>query len=116
MKLHKLLSVLLAAFLVAGATGASAHGRRAHVGVYFGPSVYWGPGWGAPFYPYPYYPPPPVVVMPPPAPPPVYIEQNEAPVQGGQPYWHYCKSAQGYYPYVKECPDGWQKVLPQPEK
>ncbi len=54
----------------------------------------------------------------PPAQPPVYIEQSEPaaqPVQA-QHYWYYCKSGKGYYPYVKECPDGWQKVLPQPEQ
>ncbi|MDP2882045.1 MAG: hypothetical protein Q8N89_10720 [Azonexus sp.] len=54
--------------------------------------------------------------MPPPQ-PQVYIEQAQEPAPGaGQQYWYFCKSAQGYYPYVKECPDGWQKVLPQPEK
>ena len=29
-------------------------------------------------------------------------------------YWHYCRSAEGYYPYVKECPDGWEQVAPTP--
>jgi hypothetical protein len=27
-------------------------------------------------------------------------------------YWAYCRSAQGYYPYVPECPGGWLPVLP----
>jgi hypothetical protein len=26
--------------------------------------------------------------------------------------WAYCRSAQGYYPYVPECPGGWLPVLP----
>jgi hypothetical protein len=54
----------------------------------------------------------------PPSQPPVYIErQDEAmPQSEAQQYWYFCKSAKGYYPYVKECPEGWQKVLPQPEK
>ena len=30
-------------------------------------------------------------------------------------YWHYCRSAEGYYPYVKECPDGWEQVAPTPQ-
>jgi len=29
-------------------------------------------------------------------------------------YWYYCRSPQGYYPFVGECPDGWIQVLPQP--
>jgi hypothetical protein len=40
-------------------------------------------------------------------PPPVYIEKQ---------YWFYCESAGAYYPYVKECPSGWQRVLPTPEE
>jgi len=27
-------------------------------------------------------------------------------------YWAYCRSAQGYYRYVPECPGGWLPVLP----
>jgi hypothetical protein len=27
-------------------------------------------------------------------------------------YWAFCRSAQGYYPYVPECPGGWLPVLP----
>jgi hypothetical protein len=62
------------------------------------------------YYPYPYdyaYPiySPPVVQE---SSPPVYVEP--APQQ----YWYYCQSLQGYYPYVRECPGGWQQVLPQP--
>lgn len=118
MRLQKLLSALFVVALAVGATGAWAHGG-ARVGVYVGPSFYWGPSWPGPYYyPYPYYPPQ-VVVVPAPQ-PPVYIEQNEPPPVEStkQPahYWYYCKSSKAYYPYVKECPDGWQKVLPQPEK
>lgn len=69
-------------------------------------------GWG--YYPPPYYPyPPPVIVSPPP--PPVYIEQ--APTREVNPppknYWYYCTNPPGYYPTIKECPDGWLKVVPQ---
>jgi hypothetical protein len=35
------------------------------------------------------------------APPVVYIERS-----GEQPYWYYCASPKGYYPYVEECPAG----------
>ena len=27
-------------------------------------------------------------------------------------YWYYCGSAGAYYPYVAECPEGWQPVVP----
>jgi hypothetical protein len=113
MKAQKFILVLLALFL-AGTGGAWAHGWRGHVGVYVG-DPFWGPVW----YPPPYYYPPQVVVVPAPQ-PPVYVEQQDAapaaPAAGGQHYWYFCKSAKGYYPYIKECPDGWQKVLPQPGK
>ncbi len=117
------LAMVLAAVLLAGGLveTASAHGSRTRtsVGFYVGAPVvwggsYWGPG---PFwYPPPYYQPQVVVVQP--QQPPVYVEQNE-PAQEASPaqsYWYYCQSAKGYYPYVKECPEAWHKVLPQPEK
>jgi hypothetical protein len=92
-------------------------GPRVGVGVVIG-----GPGYYPyrdPFFypPYPYpYPYPPVVVAP--AEPPVYIEQRQfeqAPPQA-QPSndWFYCRKPEGYYPYVKQCPGGWQRVAPQP--
>lgn len=112
MKANKLLSVLIVLLLAGFGGSAWAHGRVG-IGFQFGP--YWGPGpW---YYPPPYYYRPEVVVVPA-APPPVYIEQQQesAPEATAQQYWHYCASAKGYYPYVKECPGGWQKVLPQPAK
>jgi hypothetical protein len=49
----------------------------------------------------------------------VYIEQGggqaaPAPQQTQANYWYYCAESQAYYPYVKECPGGWQQVEPQP--
>jgi hypothetical protein len=121
-KYRNLLVVLLAVLMAGVGSSAWAHGGRVRLGVHvgiggpvWGPS--WGPAWGPVWYPPPYYYPPQVIVVPP-APPPVYIEQSEPaaqPVQAQQ-YWYYCKSGKGYYPYVKECPEGWQKVLPQPEQ
>ena len=29
-------------------------------------------------------------------------------------YWYYCSSSNAYYPYVQQCPEGWQQVAPQP--
>jgi hypothetical protein len=114
LKAGKIVMAVLVVLMAGMTTSAWAHGWRGHVGVYVG-----GPVWGPMWYPPPYYYPPQVVVVPPPQ-PTVYIEQQEAapaePASGGQQYWYFCNSAKGYYPYVKECPGGWQKVLPQPEK
>jgi hypothetical protein len=116
MKFRGFLVLLLAVLMLGMASSASAHGYRGHVGVYIG-----GPVWGPMWYPPPYYYPPQVIVVPP-AQPTVYIEQQQqeaepaAPTAGAHQYWYFCKSAKGYYPYVKECPEAWQKVLPQPEK
>lgn len=73
-----------------------------------------------PYYspPYPYYAYPPVAVVP--QPPSVYIEHGSSQQAYQQPapqpgyYWYHCNNPDGYYPYVKECPSGWQKVSPQP--
>ena len=79
-----------------------------------GASVRFGVFIGAPLYPwfyppYYYYPPyPPVVAVP--AAPTTYIEQGSAPSPS---YWYYCEASRTYYPYVKECPAGWLRVVPQ---
>jgi hypothetical protein len=44
--------------------------------------------------------------------PPVYQEQPQP--QAAQQYWYYCQDPQGYYPYVQQCPRGWQPVSPTP--
>jgi len=67
--------------------------------------VFIGVGVGVPLlYPYPYPYSPPVVVE---SAPPVYVQPQLQ-------YWYYCQGAQAYYPYVKECPGGWLRVVPQP--
>ena len=94
-----------------------------HVHRHSGIGFYDGDPYGL-HYPYPYYPYypnyayPPVVV--PQQPPYVYIEQESSQQASQQPapqqkyYWYHCDNPEGYYPYIKECPSGWQKVLPQP--
>lgn len=74
---------------------------------WYGPRFGWwwvvGPSWyyyPAPVYPYPNPYVPPVVVQTAPAKP------GPAPEQ----YWYYCTGARKYYPYVSECPGGWQQV------
>lgn len=126
--------------LVAGIANAWAGGRvygGVSIGVGGGPGPYWGGGyygrpyWGGGYYgrpyfpgPYiypgpifaPYYAPQAVVVVP--SEPQVYIEQGGAAAAEQAPegtqYWYFCRGANNYYPYVKECPGGWQKVLPRP--
>lgn len=85
------------------------HRGHAHFGVFIGAPAYWYP----PYYYPPYY--PPVVAVP--SAPPTYIEQGEvqpAPAPSPSDWWYYCAEAKAYYPYVKECPAGWQRVAPQP--
>lgn len=115
MKTAKSIVVLLL-LCAAGAGNAWADRGHVHFGVMIGP--YWGPWYYPPPYYYsPYY--PPVVVER--SAPQVYVEQQPAamppaPAAATQPagYWYYCAAARGYYPYVKECPGGWQRVSPQP--
>ena len=116
---RNLLAVLAVLLLGMSSAMAQHHHYGGRVGIYV------GPGWGPWYYPVPYsyYYQPQVVVVPA-AQPQVYVEQNPQPVvsepaqqvQPQQQYWYYCKSAKGYYPYVKECPDGWQKVSPEPPR
>lgn len=99
----KRLSLFLCLLLAVGS--ALAHGPRGRVGIYVGP--YWSP-W---MFPPPWYYQPTIVVPPPE--PRVYIERNEA---ADAAFWHYCRSLRGYYPYVRECPEGWLQVFPEAEK
>ncbi len=104
---------LVAVFLVLGAAAAAdanAHGPRGrvHFGIHLGAP--WYPYW----HPWPYYyQPAPIVVQR--AEPPVYVERDEPPdAAAPQSWWYYCEQSKTYYPYVKSCPAGWQKVAPTP--
>ena len=91
--------------------GGWGYGRGYYGGIYIGP----GFGWGWPYYSPPFYAYPPAVITAPSS-PPVYIEQGggQTDPQGQSNYWYYCADSQAYYPYVKQCPGGWQQVAPQP--
>jgi hypothetical protein len=120
-------ALLMVAFGIAASTSVLArgyarghgHGGSVRFGLFVGAPVvlssgYWGPHYYAPS-PYysPYY--PPVVAVP--ASPPIYVEQGPTSVTPAAPqpgFWYYCNDARAYYPYVKECPGGWQRVSPQP--
>jgi len=142
MKSIKATAILLL-LLLGSLTATAAHADRGHYhGGFYGPRFGLGVGVGlgvglalegwpyySPYgyYPYGYYPYaayPPVVVTQ--AAPTVYMEQgNAAPAQdGGQPSaapaqssndWYYCRKPAGYYPYVRSCADGWQRVPSQPQ-
>jgi len=85
------------------------HHHDGHFRVFLSAPLFWGWGWDYPAY----YSSPSVVVE---SSPPVYIEQDSgaaADAEGGA-YWYYCPETQSYYPYVKTCPGGWQRVMPEP--
>ena len=117
--MKKLICIALAALALtlAGSSPGLAfhggHGGHGGVGVWIGPGWgpgWWGPGWWGPYYPYyPYYEAPPAVIQ---QQPDTYIQQ--APQAEEPSYWYFCKDPKGYYPYVKKCPTGWQKVVPSP--
>jgi hypothetical protein len=100
-----------------GYYGSGWRGYGPGVGVYFGAPLVWGWPWGAPAY----YPPPvvypPVATVPPAV---VYVEQGEVsaePMPGTgevlEPgYWYYCRERGAYYPAVRQCAGGWEKVAP----
>ncbi|HXL74316.1 MAG TPA: hypothetical protein VN967_00545 [Burkholderiales bacterium] len=129
----KLMVVLLVALLsvpaLAGRAGSGAHsGGFSHSGAHFSggrhfvPGSHFVPGGhffrprpvavflgvGIPFYAY----------YPPPLPyyydyaPGYYAPPAAIPQQQG--YWYFCPSANAYYPYVQQCPEGWQPVAPVP--
>lgn len=69
----------------------------------------WEPG----VWPWLSYAPYPVVAM---APVPVqYVERIEQEAQPAD-HWLYCAEAQGYFPYVGVCPEGWERVPSAPIK
>jgi hypothetical protein len=80
-----------------------------------------GPYWGSPWY-YPYYNPyyypyyyPYVPAVTVPSMPQEYIEQSQEELSSTPSgVWYYCPESKAYYPYVRECPSGWQTVPAQP--
>ncbi len=99
------------------------HGGNVRFGIsigvpIFGPRYYPAPYYGYPAYIHraPVYAHPPVVVQS--SAPPVYIERETAPAAvapaQAQNDWYYCAESRAYYPYVAQCPAGWQRVPAQP--
>ena len=129
-KIKLLCGLMLVAVVSMSGTALADRGHGGHGGGHGGGHFGFGLYLGAPFYPYSYYPYPypyaypygyypPTVVTP--AQPPVYIEQGtpqeapqQAPAESDNYYWYHCDKPDGYYPYIKQCPGGWQKVAPTP--
>src|SRR5258706_12679279 len=106
------LVVTLAAALATESAFAWGH-SRVRVGFYVGVPLMGYPYYYPPYYYPPYYPAPVVVQQQ----PTVYVDQQPAPqAQPQQPagYRYYCNESRAYYPYVRECPGGWQRVAPHP--
>jgi len=86
-------------------------GPRVGIGIGIGVGPFWGSygGW-RPYWPtYAYRP---VVVTPPPV---IVQPSQQLALQPPPPhYWYYCHNPKGYYPYVQQCPGGWQQVTPTP--
>lgn len=119
------LTAFLVAFLLAATDASAARGSRGGAsrgGVHHGGGHFFrGPGvrshthigffFGSPFYSWPYLPYPgyaplnsvPLAIE--------YIEKDEA-ARSPSDYWYFCPDSKTYYPYVKECPSGWQAVEP----
>lgn len=109
-----------------GGGGHSHGGSNVHFGVafgfpFFGAGYY--PYYGYPYaypygypYAYPSYGYAPAVTGSYPS--QAYVEQGvpqAAPAQAqAQGDWYYCAASNAYYPYVSECPAGWQRVPAQP--
>ena len=91
------------------------HHSTTFVGVGFGFAYPWSwYGYYPPPYYYPgYYYPQPVAY---PAEPVRYVEQSAPAQTEPAGWWYYCETSRTYYPYVKECSNGWQRVpaLPPP--
>jgi len=138
-KLIKILPVFLMLFLGAIASNfalAQRHGGGhggGHGGWHGAPRIGLGFSFGFPLYapyyapaPYYYYPPyaysPAPYYYPPLAAPQEYIEQGSSvappsqtsPSQAQGSWWYYCADSKSYYPYVRECPGGWQQISPTP--
>ena len=132
-----LLAVTSVSSLALADRGGYGHGYRSgyrggsHVGIYIGaPAIGFGvpfyggyPGYGygygyggfGPYAPYGYYGPSTTIITAP-APPPVYVEQNSTVPNGpaSDGYWYYCHNPDGYYPYIRQCAENWERVTSQP--
>jgi len=90
-----------------GTASAHGHGGGPRFGIDFVVGPWW---WGPPAYYY--Y--PPEYYYPPVAAAPVYVTPSTAQIPAPPSYWYFCAQSNAYYPYVAQCPGGWQQVSPAP--
>lgn len=116
MRTGVLAALLIALAGVFASEPAQAHRSHTRIGVGVGFSYGypfwgspWGP-WGPWYYPPPYYYPQTIIIRS--QQPTTYIEQGSP--AAAEAWWYYCDASKGYYPYVKECPSGWERVPPAP--
>lgn len=84
--------------------------------VYYEPQVTYVPSGPVPTVIQPYYAEqsyasPPAAPAPPPPPGGSSVSTLGMP---GSHWWYFCQNPNGYYPYVRECQTGWEKVSPTP--
>lgn len=49
--------------------------------------------------------------LPPPLPPTgIHYNAEPGPGPSGAQWWYLCRNPAGYYPHIRECPAGWEKV------
>jgi hypothetical protein len=97
---------------------------------YYARPYYSGSYYGRPYYPYssPYYYPEVVVnTVISPTPPTIYVQQTDNPSSYQNQYaspsqpasvtpetggndWYYCNNPDGFYPAIRSCPAGWQRI------
>jgi hypothetical protein len=128
--LHKTIGISVLVLFGALASGSAMAQHYGHgYGHGYGGGVRFGIAFGLPLYALGYYPPvygypypayaypgyayPPVAVQ---SAPPMYVEQGAAAAAPAQSDWYYCAASKSYYPYVSECPAGWQRVPAQPPR
>lgn len=127
-KLIGALVLILSGTLASGAAMAQhrghgyvhGHGGHVRVGISLGIPIFGYGYYPAPYYRYPAYVYPAPVYAYPAAvvvssAPPVYVERGAAqaapaPAQAQGDWWYYCAASNAYYPYVAQCPSGWQRV------
>ncbi len=131
MKAYSKIVALLMMLVFAAASGSAMAQHGGHGG--YGHGGGWGYGvglgfalglpllWSGYYAPYAY--PAPAYAYPGPAMAPsgAYVEQSYAqaapqPAPPQQQDWYYCAGSNAYYPYVRECSGGWQRVPSQPQR
>lgn len=87
------------------------HGRT----VFFvgAPFLFWAWPYGYYYAPPPYYYGPDYVARE--TMPPVYVEKFDGTPTPQTPGDIYCPAKQAYYPDVQDCPNGWQRIIREPE-